>query len=172
MEKISPEEIRIERIKKEHPILSFQSKEQELERFLAEDALRHQEQNISVTFLWFYKNQPASYMSLLTDRIILKADFKDFFIQEGIIYNTLTALKIGRLCVDDAFVGRGLGRLMIYAAIEKAKEISKNIAGCRCLTVDSKKDSVGFYERMGFCILKETRHTTTYLDIRRINQHN
>ena len=172
MEKICPEEIRIEKIKKEHSILSFQSREEELQKFLVEDALRHQEQNISVTFLWFYKNQLASYMSLLTDRIILKADFKDFFIKRGIIYNTLPALKIGRLCVDERFEQRGLGRLMIYFAIEKAVEISRNIAGCRFITVDSKENAISFYEKLGFKNIKENRNNSFCFDITEFNQYN
>ena len=172
MEKILPIQIKIEQIKKEHHLLSFQSKEEDLQAFLIEDALHHQQQNISVTFLWFHQDQLVSYISLLTDRILLKADFKAFFAYNRINYNTLPALKVGRLCVDDRYIRRGLGRLMIYFAVEKAREISKNSAGCRFITVDSKRNSLGFYEKLGFTVLKEKTYTTLCLDIMNFNQYN
>lgn len=155
MEKILPEEIRIEKIKMEHTLTYFISYNKELEKFLKEDALHNQDHNISLTFLWFYKSKIVSYMTLLTDRIRLQADLVPFFLQKGIHYNTLPALKIGRLCVDDRFQRRNLGKLMVYAAIEKAKYCNQEIAGCRFLTVDAKQNSVIFYEKLGFIKLEK-----------------
>ncbi|MBU1111565.1 MAG: GNAT family N-acetyltransferase, partial [Nanoarchaeota archaeon] len=87
---------------------------------------------------------------------------------------SLPALKIGRLCVDDHYLRRGLGRLMIQFAIQKASEINMNKAGCRFITLDAKRnkdkelDSIHFYKIMGFDILKERIKGTTpmYLDLK------
>ena len=51
MSKIRPEEIRLEKIRKEHDITSFQCYEKELVKFLKEDALEQQNKKLSVTFL-------------------------------------------------------------------------------------------------------------------------
>ncbi len=161
MGKISPYEIRIERIKSHHDLLSFSSSNLDLQTFLREDAFHHQGQNISVTFLWFYDHYLISYITLLTDRLTLDADLKVFFKSKGIHYNTLPALKIGRLCVADQFQKMGIGRLMVQDAITIGERIGGTLAGCRFLTVDAKENSILFYKKLGFNILKETNNKVT-----------
>ena len=120
---------------------------------------------LSVTFLWFHKGELASYITLLSDRITLEGDLQHFFRAKDILYRSLPSLKIGRLCVNDQFQRKGLGRLMILFAIEKAKEIAKDKAGCRFVTVDPKVKSVGFYQKMGFEQLEKNGAVTLYFDI-------
>lgn len=169
MEKIMLQQIQIEKIKKEHTLMDFKSYNKDLEKFLREDALHNQEQTISLTFLWFYKSQLASYITLLTDRITLNANLQRTFQKKGIHYHTSPALKIGRLCVHDNFLKRGLGTLMVYFAIDQARAIADQRAGCRFLTVDAKRDSLLFYQKLGFTILMEEEKNTIplYFDHRR-----
>jgi len=61
LQKINPEEIKIEIIAQHHEVDIFQSYEKELIDFLREDALDFQKQRLSITFLWFYENQLVSY---------------------------------------------------------------------------------------------------------------
>lgn len=72
------------------------------------------------------------------------------------------------MCVDERFQRRGLGKLMVYAAIEKAKYCHQEIAGCRFLTVDAKQSSLPFYEKLGFLKLEEqeTDIVPLYLDLK------
>lgn len=58
------------------------------------------------------------------------------------------------MSVDDNFQRRGLGRVLVAFAMEKATEINTQKAGCRFLTVDAKKNSIGFYQKLGFKTLK------------------
>lgn len=167
MEKIAPESLSIEKIKVTHDLSSFQSSEKELQSFLVEDALHNQEQNISVTFLWLYKEQIVSYMTLLVDRITLKTDLQEFFKQKQIYYPTLPALRIGRLCVDDRFQRRGLGTYMLRAVYQKTKNLNEHTAGCRFLTVDAKNKAISFYQNFGFQISKKAMETTNmFFDIK------
>ncbi len=176
--KIKPEEIKIEIINENHKVGTFQSYETELMNFLREDALENQKQKLSVTFLWFYGENLASYLSLLNDKINLESNLKEFFKEKGVHYKSLPALKIGRLCVDDRFQRRGLGKLMVLTAIKIAKEMSKTRSGCRFVTLDAKrshhpeKDPLPFYQKMGFQILLErkTGPTTMYLDLQSIGE--
>lgn len=150
----------------DHLVNVFQSYEKELANFLREDALNNQKQKLSVTFLWFYESQLVSYITLLTDRINLEDDLRLFFKEKGIQYRSLPALKVGRLCVDDRFLRRGLGRLMMALAYEKANEINETKAGCRFITVDAKSGSVNFYLKLGFKALKPSKGDSIplYLD--------
>lgn len=178
-EKLKPEDIKIEIVNKDYDVNGFKSYEKELVNFLIEDALENQEQRLSVTFLWFYNEKLVSYITLLSDKINLEGDLKEFFKEKGIHYKSLPALKIGRVCVDDRFLRRGLGRLMILSAIKIANEINKNKAGCRFITLDAKRnpdkklDSIHFYKHMGFKILKERRKGTTpmFIDLKFIEEN-
>lgn len=151
----------------------FQSYEKELVDFLVEDALANQEKGISLTFLWFYRNTFIAYITLLADSINLNADLKEVFRGKGINYKSLPALKIGRLCVDNKFLKKGVGTEMIWFAIKQAMGIGKNNAGCRFITIDVKrnpdvnKDAIHFYKKLGFKLLRERKKGTTpmYLDL-------
>lgn len=172
--KIKAEDIKIEILRQSHlPLLcSFQSYESDLVDFLVEDAFGNQNQRLSLTFLWFYENRLVSYITLLNDRINLEGDLRDFFREKGILYKSLPALKIGRLCVHDSFLRNGLGRLMIVFALQIVGEISKSRAGCRFLTLDAKQNSnilfspVDFYKKLDFKSLKERKKgiVPMYLD--------
>lgn len=175
---IKPEEIEIELIDQHHQVNLFQSYEKELVDFLREDALENQKQRLSVTFLWFNEGKLVSYITILNDKINLEGDLKEFFREKGIHYKSLPALKIGRLCIDDRFLRRGIGKLMILSAIQIANEINKNKSGCRFITLDAKRnpnpklDSIHFYKKMGFKALKERVKGTTpmYLDLKLIEE--
>ncbi len=146
--------------------------------FLREDALENQKQRLSVTFLWFHEGKLVSYVSLLNDKINLESNLNEFFQEKGVHYKSLPALKIGRLCVDDRFQRRGLGKLMILTTIKIAQEISKTRSGCRFVTLDTKhgqtpeRDPLQFYQKMGFQILREkkTGPTSMYLDLQFIEE--
>jgi|SRR3989344_2089875 len=174
MSKISWRDVRIEKLHQDHDISNFQCFEKELVKFLQEDALGNQNKKISVTYLLFLEesNHLVGYITLLNDRIDLTGNLKYYFNQKGILYTSLPALKIGRLAVDDNFLRRGIGTIMAYFAFEKAETISLKTAGCRFVTLEAKrnkdntKDSINFYNKLNFKILKETKKATAmYLDL-------
>ena len=168
-EKISITDIEIEQINDSHkPILpDFKSYEKELVDFLAEDALGNQKKQMSITYLWFLKptKELVAYVTVLADAISLQGELKEHFRQQGILYKSLPALKIGRLCVADEYLGRGIGTLMIEFVLVLAQRISKEI-GLRFITTDAKrnqeprKDSVHFYKKFGFEILRQREKGT------------
>jgi len=170
--KISSEDINIQRISSRHDLKDFQSYEKELVDFLIQDALENQTNKISVTYLWYLKSgEFVGYVTLLNDRINLEGNLKDIFRGKGIQYHSLPALKIGRLCVDNRFLRRGVGTLMIEFAVKVAYKIFNECSGCRFLVLDAKRDiendPIHFYKKIGFGILKERKKGTTpmYFDL-------
>lgn len=169
---IEIKDIKIERINKDHDVSGFCSYEPDLVEFLKEDALDNQEKMISVTYLWFVKGELVGYVTLLNDNINLSADLKEFFRIKGINYKYLPALKVGRLCVDDRFLLNGVGKYMVLFSIQMAKKIYSSNSGCRFITLDAKrnpdrtKDSIHFYKKMNFKVLKDRKGATPmYLDL-------
>ena len=177
--KIEITDIRIERLSESHykKLGSFKSYEKELVDFLLEDALDNQKKKVSTTLLWSLKStdEIIGYVTLLTDKISLNPTLKEEFKEKGILYKSLPALKIGRLCVADDFLHKGVGSLMIQFAIHVVKKINDE-CGCRFITLDAKrnpdsrKDSIHFYRKMEFSVLREREKGTTamYKDVFKI----
>ncbi|HDN66124.1 MAG TPA: GNAT family N-acetyltransferase [Methanosarcinales archaeon] len=78
------------------------------------------------------------------------------------------AIKIARLAVDKKYGRKGVGSFLLLAAVGKALKISDDV-GYRFITVDSKQDSIEFYEKQGGFELAKKRkndpYPTMYLDI-------
>lgn len=177
--KIGAEELRIEKFSESHNeiINEFCSYEQELVDFLKEDALNQQQRKISVTYLWFLRktNELVGYLTVSPDCVKLKSinsELSAKFQDKRINYKSLPALKIGRLCVDNKFLKKGIGSLMIQFSIKLAIGMSKNV-GCRFIYLDAKrnedtsKDAIHFYKKIGFEIYKDKnkKETPMYRDI-------
>ncbi len=159
-------DLEVEQINSSHTALfrNFSSFEKELADFLKEDALNNQAARVSTTHLWFHKpsKELVGYVTLLTDKISLHAPLKEKFRNKGINYKSLPAVKIGRICVADKFLRRGIGTLMVQSVIYLMREINEK-AGCRFITVDAKrnpdkaKDSLRFYKAMNFEVYKSRK---------------
>ena len=160
------DELQIIPCTKRHDVSGFESTSLELNEFLKEDALKNQEDLISKTYLCYHFNQLVGYVTFTTD-IIRKKDVRE----EGWIetpYKEYPAIKIARLAVDEKCERRGVGRFLLLAAVGKALKISDEV-GCRFITVDSKQDSIEFYEKSGgFKLIKgceKRNYPTMYFDV-------
>jgi ribosomal protein S18 acetylase RimI-like enzyme len=178
-EKILAKEMKVEILRESHLSLlnGFCSSEKELKDYLIEDSFRQQSNKICITYLWFHRitQELVGYLTLSNDCVKLKninMEIQRRLNVKGINYKSLPAIKIGRICVDDKFTRKGIGTVMLDFVINSANEISKR-SGCRFIVLDAKrnedssKDSIHFYKKMGFEILKERnrRETPMYLDI-------
>ncbi|GAH45233.1 unnamed protein product, partial [marine sediment metagenome] len=156
---------------------SLNSYEPELVDFLRDDAYNQQNKKISVTYLWFLRktHELVAYITVSPDCVQLKKispQLANKFRGKGIDYKSLPSLKIGRLCVDDKFLRRGIGTLLIQFTINLAINLSNKV-GCRFIYLDAKrnqeksKDVIHFYKKFGFEIYKERgrRETPLYLNI-------
>jgi len=168
-------DIRIEPISEvhRHIISDFCTYELDLKEYLIEDAISHQKNLVSKTFLMFFSGSLVGYITLLCDSLRVEGDMQDYFRSKNIHYKTLPAIKIGRLAVDDRYLRMGFGTRLIHLAYSYAKDVSENYSGCRFLILDAKrnkdknKDSLHFYKKMNFKILKERSKGTIpmYFDL-------
>jgi len=104
----------------------------------------------------FFKNDALKYQNEMAGRTFLCCWYQKF-----------PCIRIARLAVDIRFERQGVGRFLLSVAIGKAISISNEI-GCRYITVDSKPESLGFYEKHNFKIVKKYMHSKypkMYLDM-------
>jgi len=104
----------------------------------------------------------------MNSEIVLEKDQKPPNLTD--VYKVFPAVKVARLAVDRLLQGNGRGQEMIAWCVSLVKDQIMPHVGCRYLTVDAKRESIGFYERLGFIKLKmqpdeKEDHPSMYFDI-------
>ncbi len=155
MEKISYSELQNVPLTNRHNLVYFESANADLNDFLKNDALTDQEEMVSKTFLCCWNKSIVGYISMVTDTLEVKVVDEEDGIK-GYPYHKYPCVRIARLAVDKTFERRGIGRFLMLSAIGMALDVSSKI-GCRYITVDSKPESVGFYEKHGFKLIEKYR---------------
>ena len=151
-------------------IRPFKCAEEDLNGFLFDDAKHFQDELMAVTYLLEdqEKDVTVAYFSLLADKITFNPE-------EKAVWNRLNrnipnpkrrrnypALKIGRLAVNENYVGEGIGTFVLDS-IKYAFTTVKRL-GYRFLTVDALKSATHFYEKNGFLFFTEQdKHDETRL---------
>jgi GNAT superfamily N-acetyltransferase len=153
--KTSLSDISFERLTGDHCIASFSCKNQELNDYLAADALKNQDAHVAVTYLAIYNGTHVGYFSVLNDSII-KKDIDPEDDKEWYTHSYYPAIKIARFATHQEYEGRDIGRAMLTVIRSIATEVSR-YSGCCVLTVDAES----FYERFGFHRALKTRKKNT-----------
>lgn len=149
-----------------HNLNSFNCTNHDLNDFLKNDALENQEQMVSRTYVCFYEEQLVGFYTLTTDIIEVK-HVEETHQWNGYKYSRYPAIKLARLSVDSRFERKGIGKLLLFAAVGIALDVS-NYVGCRYITVDAKQEAIKFYKKHGFIVVEKTRsknEPTMYLNI-------
>ncbi len=133
-----------------------------LKTFLKKAALDFHQNDIAKTYvLAEVDTNPGKvwgYVTLMNSEVILNEDQKPKNISAIEKYEVFPAVKIARLAIDKSLQGAGFGRGMIDWSVSVTKEKVMPYVGCRFLVVDAKKDSVSFYEKLGFELLDTERN--------------
>lgn len=115
-------------------------------------------------------NRIWAYITLMNSEIILNEGQRPQKTSATSRYEAFPAVKIARLAVDKSLQGAGLGRRMLEWCIAHIKLSIMPHVGCRFLVVDSKRNSVQFYEKSGFVLLNtesnnSDEHPLMFLDL-------
>lgn len=166
-------------------INGFKTYVKDKKEYLLDDAHKAQTMFISTTYLIFDKSDfdknkdqynlltLLGYITILNDSINLDSDLKKYFSTKGINYKSLPAIKIGRLCVDERYERRNIGKIAIFWCIFGVCKLNQKIS-CRFINVDvdrgddPKNDPIRFYKKLDFSILKNKKKKKTtplYLDL-------
>ncbi|NJD52760.1 MAG: GNAT family N-acetyltransferase [Candidatus Methanoperedens sp.] len=157
MDKIPDQALQIVLLNKKHDIDSFNSDNVDLNDFLKSNAIKDQEDRVSRTYLCFLGKTAVGYFSLVTDTLEVHVvegndGIKDY------LYRKYPSIRIARLAVDQKVKKKGIGKFMLLAAIGIAIDVSNKV-GCRYITVDSKPESIGFYEKNNFKVIEQYKHS-------------
>jgi hypothetical protein len=151
--------IKLIRLEPDTVILPFDCGDTDLNGFLFDDAKNYSKDLMAVTYLIHDNEKTIAYFNYLNDKIShtdLDGSIEKFAARVGVFlpkekshYKSYPAVKIGRLAVHiDSQNGGGYGRKIIN--FTKGLFTNKNKTGCKFITVDAYRDSLKFYEKMGF----------------------
>ncbi len=153
----------------------FDCDDSDLNDFFYNDALDFLKQLLAVTYVLENKKETIAYFSILNDKIDNRNPETKKRISKPLEkllphpkrLRSFPAVKIGRLAVHTDYKYNKIGTKLIDWI--KVSFTIKNKTGCRFITADAYKASLGFYEKNGFKYLtdkdknKETR--LMYLDL-------
>lgn len=149
-----------------------------LKIFLEKDAWQFHEENISKTFVLVDSIHPGArihgYVSLTCNAIELEDGQKPTNPVRANTYPAYPAVKIVRLAVDKTIRGHGYGKQLLDFAIAHVTDKVMPNVGCRFLIVDSKQESIKFYEKSGFILVNSEDNRTAenpmmFIDLHLIN---
>ncbi len=128
-----------------------------LKIFLKKHAYNFHRYQIAKTFVLVSPDTCSSriwgYVSLMNSEIILNEGQRPIEMFTTSRYDVYPAVKIARLAVDKSLQGMGFGKQILEWCVEHIQFSIMPHVGCRFLVVDSKRESISFYQKLGFKIL-------------------
>jgi ribosomal protein S18 acetylase RimI-like enzyme len=132
----------------------FDSGSDPLDRYLREHVAQDVRRRVAACFVALTEEQRIAGYYTLASASLLLANLPARTAKKLPRYPSVPAVRMGRLAVDRAFQGQGLGGALLADAIDRA--IRSEIAAY-ALMVDAKNDqAAAFYRYHGFIVLPDT----------------
>ena len=136
----------------------FDCGDEEINDFFHNDAFSHRKELIAESYSFEVENRPLALISIQNDSIHFADNDKKERLSFGYDinlpfckrYNSLPAIKLGRLGVHKKFSGNGFGSNLLECC--KLMFVNENRTGCRLILVDAYIKAKYFYEKNKFRI--------------------
>lgn len=140
--------LRIEKLRRDHAVDSFDCGQEALNRFLVRYALQGQQAGASTTWLALDGEAVTGFYSLAVGQV--EHDGAPERLIKGLARHPVPVMVLARLAVGVTHQGKGLGAGLLKDAILRTLAAA-DIAGIRALVTHAKDDVARrFYERFGF----------------------
>lgn len=140
--------LRIEKLRPDHVVASFDCGQGELNRFLSRFALVNQLAGAAQTYVATSGDTILGYYSLAVGEIAY--DDAPGRLSKGLARHPVPIMLLARLAVSVGSQGQGLGAGLLKDAMLRTLQAA-DIAGIRALVVHAKDENArGFYEHFGF----------------------
>ena len=142
------QDIRVEKLRREHVLEGFDCGEDALNRFLTRHALQNQQMGASSTYLAISEQGVVGYYTLVFGEIA-HADAPER-LQKGAARHPVPLMVLARLAIAHAGQGKGLGAALLKDAMLRTLQAAE-IAGLRALAVHAKNEAARrFYAHFDF----------------------
>ena len=140
--------LRIEKLRREHPIDDFDCGKAALNRFLTRYALQSQQAGASTTYVALNGETLVGFFSLAFGHV----QYEDApeRLTKGLARHPVPVMLLARLAIGAHSHGQGLGSGLLKDAMLRTLQAA-DIAGLRAILVHAKDDEArAFYEHFGF----------------------
>lgn len=136
-----------------HDRAGFKSDSEPLNRYLQEQVTQDIRRRVAACFVAVADGPRIAGYYTLASASLLLADLPASTSKKLPRYPTVPAIRMGRLAVDQAFKGKGLGGALLADALDRA---ARSEIAAFALMVDAKDEAaVAFYQHHGFIALPE-----------------
>lgn len=137
-----------------HDRAAFNSDSEPLNRYLQTQATQDVRRRVAACYVALTDEQRiAGYYTLASSSVLL-TDLPANIGKKLPRYPTVPAVRMGRLAVDQAFKGQGLGGALLADALDRAARVE---IAAFAMTVDAKDDAASaFYRHHGFIDLPDS----------------
>ncbi|MCR2831896.1 GNAT family N-acetyltransferase [Acidithiobacillus ferrooxidans] len=134
-----------------HDRTAFDSGSEPLDRYLREVVTQDIRRRVTVCFIALAGGQRIAGYYTLASASLLLADLPTTTAKKLPRYPTVPVVRMGRLAVDKAFKGQGLGGALLADALDRA---NRSEIAAYALMVDAKDEvAAAFYRHHGFVAL-------------------
>jgi ribosomal protein S18 acetylase RimI-like enzyme len=138
----------------EHDRAAFSSDSEPLNRYLHEQVTQDVRRRVAACFVALADGSRIAGYYTLASASLLLADLPTGTGKRLPRYPTVPAVRMGRLAVDQAFKGQGLGGALLADALDRA---ARSEIAAFALMVDAKDDvAAAFYRHHGFIALPDS----------------
>ena len=140
-----------------HDRTAFNSDSAPLNRYLREHVTQDVRRRVAACFVALADGQRIAGYYTLASASLLLADLPASTSKKLPRYPTVPAVRMGRLAIDQAFKGQGLGGALLADALDRAARAE---IAAYALMVDAKDESAAdFYRHHGFIALPDSPRT-------------
>ncbi len=132
---------------------------QPLKTFLKKQAKEFQKAMVAQTYVCIKLDQGVdngkviAFITLTCSEIDIRNGYTLDDCDHAARYDSLPAIKIARLAVDNRFRKDGLGSLLVSLTTAIATDEIYPTIGCRFVVTDAKQQAIDFYIAQGFVLL-------------------
>ena len=139
---------RVEKLRRDHPVESFDCGREELKRYLVRYAWQNQQAGAAQTYIGIVGEVIVGYHTLAVASVALK-DAPER-LTKGLAKHPVPVMLLPRLATDHRSQGKGVGKALLRDAMQRTLQAAE-IAGIRALAVHAKDEEARrFYEHFDF----------------------
>ena len=139
---------RVEKLRPDHLIESFDCGSEELNRYLLRYAWTNQQGGAAQTYVGLADDTVVGYYTLAVGQVTREEAPKR--LTKGLARHPVPIMLLARLGVDRRWQGQGVGKALLKDAMERTLQAA-DIAGIRAFAVHAKDEQArAFYEKFDF----------------------
>ena len=139
---------RVEKLRRDHLVESFDCGREELNRYLIRYAWQNQQAGAAQSYMGMVGEAIAGYYTLAVGQVTLENAPER--LKKGLAKHPVPIMLLARLAVDHSWQGQGVGKALLRDTMQRTLQAA-DIAGIRAFSVHAKDEEARrFYDHFDF----------------------